>query len=168
MLRNWKTLVPVLALTLVGAPSVRAQEFTGADRTQEKLDLILKGLSSIEVRMGIQDAAIKSLLERVERLERENAELKKQMQANEQRVSKYLEPTARNSIVRLENRSPYPATIYVNDRSYPLGPYQSADVPGMPAGTFTYEVHVEGFGIRQPRVTRILGQREIFTIYVNP
>ena len=30
------------------------------------------------------------------------------------------------------------------------------------------KVWVEGFGIRQPRVARVLGPRELYTIYVNP
>jgi hypothetical protein len=168
MLRTWKYAVPVLLLSLVGRPVRAAEEFGPEKSTQEKLDAILQGLAKIDVRLGVQDTAIKSLFERVEKLERDNAELRRKIQDNEQRVSRYLDPAARNSVIRLENRTQFPATVILNDRSYPLGPFQSVEVPGLPAGTFTYEVFVEGFGVRQPRVTRLLGQRELFTISVNP
>jgi outer membrane murein-binding lipoprotein Lpp len=65
--------------------------------------------------------------------------------------------------IRLRNTFPDQVSVVVDGVSYQLMPYDTRDIAGHPAGTFTYEV----LGI-QPRKTVALGPNETFTITVYP
>jgi hypothetical protein len=67
--------------------------------------------------------------------------------------------------IRLENRLGMAATILINDVPYRLQPFQNMSLPTQPAGTFTYEVLVDGFGSLQPRVSRSLLPNQVYTIF---
>src|SRR5260370_12904906 len=159
MLRTWRTVVPALLLALSAAAPARAEEGRGSERTiADRLDAIQKsvdaGRAELNVRLSMQDATIKSLLDRVEKLERETAELRRQAQSNE-RVARSFDPTLpRTAMFRLENRTAFATTVVINDRAYPLAPFQSLDLTNQPAGPFTYEVFVERFGVRPPHGAR--------------
>jgi outer membrane murein-binding lipoprotein Lpp len=65
--------------------------------------------------------------------------------------------------IRLRNTFPEQVSVVVDGVSYQLMPFDTRDLAGHPAGTFTYEV----LGI-QPRRTVALGPNETFTITVYP
>jgi len=67
--------------------------------------------------------------------------------------------------IRLENRLGMAATVLINDVPYRLQPFQTLSIPTQPAGAFTYEVLVDGFGSLQPRVSRTLLPNQVYTIF---
>lgn len=82
------------------------------------------------------------------------------------------DPTRRISLappqsgtIRLENRLGLPATIIVNDIAYRLQPFQTRELVSQPAGAFTFEALVEGFGALQPRTARTLLPNAVYTIF---
>jgi hypothetical protein len=69
--------------------------------------------------------------------------------------------------IRLENRFAAPATILINDVPYRLQPFQTQVIPAQPAGTFTFEVLVDGYG-SQLRATRSLQANQVYRIFTYP
>jgi predicted RNase H-like nuclease (RuvC/YqgF family) len=68
--------------------------------------------------------------------------------------------------IRMENSFNRPVTIRLNGRSYTLKAGDNLTLENQPAGTFTYEVNAEGFGVIQPQLTRTLGADKTFRIRV--
>jgi hypothetical protein len=103
--------------------------------------------------------------ERIRKLEADLDALHKQLDG-QTRISGY-GPTAPPpappppGTIRLRNTYPGMVTIVVNGTTYRLASGETRDLPGQPAGTFTYEV----LGM-QPLKAVTLGPKEAFTIDV--
>jgi hypothetical protein len=69
--------------------------------------------------------------------------------------------------VRVQNRSASGVTVTLNGRSFRLQPNETR-TEAVPAGTFTYQVQADGFGVIQPQQTRSVGAGQTFPISVNP
>jgi hypothetical protein len=69
---------------------------------------------------------------------------------------------------RLENQLPEAATVMINDVGYRLGPFQTREVRSFPAGPFTFEVIVDGFGSLQPKAVRTLLPNAVYRIFTQP
>jgi hypothetical protein len=70
--------------------------------------------------------------------------------------------------IRLENQLPDAATVIINDVAYRLAPFQTREIRSFPAGAFTFEVIVEGFGSLQPRAARTLLPNAVYRIFTQP
>lgn len=88
--------------------------------------------------------------------------------AVERRFSFPAQPLGTTGTLRLENHSAGGATIIVNGSANYLQPYEVRTLASQPAGSFTYEVAADGFGLIVPRVTRTLNAGQVFTVSVNP
>jgi hypothetical protein len=69
--------------------------------------------------------------------------------------------------VRVQNRSASGVTVTLNGRSFRLMPNETR-TEAVPAGTFTYQIQADGFGVIQPTQTRSVGASQTFPITVNP
>jgi hypothetical protein len=78
------------------------------------------------------------------------------------------EAPRRAGTLRLQNRSAYGATVTVNGDPHFVPAFETREIRNMAAGTFTYAVAADGFGVIRPTVTRALNPGEIFTLYINP
>lgn len=75
------------------------------------------------------------------------------------------EPTRRGTI-RLDNRLGVEARVTIDGVSYTIAPLSVRVLPDQPAGSFTYEVTAEGYGLTAPRRTTLAsGERWTLTIY---
>lgn len=123
----------------------------------------------LELARSAQEALNRQLSDGVTDLRSRTAALEARVDALERssrRISPFPVQTAvQTGTIRLENRLGVGAMISVNGVSYRLPPFQAQDLPGQPAGTFTYEVLVDGFGQLTPRVARTLQPNQVFTIY---
>jgi hypothetical protein len=188
MTRTCKSLtLAALLLALAAAPAVRATD-PEKDRKpptdSEKLDLILKHLGELraelkgdiqnarieaELRSKVLEGQLKALTERVERLEKAPAMTRSS-------YSSYFQPTpatpppAGAGTVVLHNTWGDAATVMLNDRAIVVPAYQTVALDNQPAGTYTYEVLVNGFGRIRGPVTRVLNNndRMIISVYAMP
>jgi hypothetical protein len=78
------------------------------------------------------------------------------------------EPAGGTATIRLQNRYSIPATVHINGQTYVVPAFETRQVVGVPAGTFTYDVAAEGFGVIQPTVIRTINPNETFSIFINP
>jgi hypothetical protein len=144
------------------------------EKIQKDLDEINRSLNSLRGDLGALDRRLAETernvaeLRDIVRLLGELARKHDAQLGNGQRVARAFNPDfPPMGVIRLQNRSPYNATVILNGASYPLAPFQTRDVQQMP-GPFTYEVFADGFGVIQPAVSRVLTARETFTIFVYP
>jgi hypothetical protein len=134
-----------------------------------KTDVLQDRIDGLHGRLNSMTTANKEVFdgfhERVRKLEADLDALHKQMEL-QTRISGY-GPTASPpsppspGTIRLRNTYPALVTIVVNGTSYRLAQGETRDLPGQPAGAFTYEV----LGM-QPLKTVTLGPKEAFTIDV--
>ena len=104
---------------------------------------------------------MRDLLERL-------AAIEARLRTDERRFSFTPEAPRRTGTLRLQNRSPYGATVTVNGNPYFVPAFETSLVQGVPAGAFNYTVSADGFGVIQPTVSRTLNPGETFIVYVNP
>jgi hypothetical protein len=121
------------------------------DDLRREIELQRKLLSTL--------ADLQDMKQRLAALEQRMAALESGRSTRESRA----EP--RTGTIRLQNRLAMPATIIIDGIPYRLEPLQTRDLPGQPAGTFTFEALVDGFGSLQPRATRTLLPNQVYTIY---
>lgn len=152
--RPFAVLVAVLLAVLLVRP-VRAAEDTSVRRQLE------------ELRQEIE--AQKKLLSTLTDLQ----EMKQRLAILEQRIAALEGGRAgresrfppQTGTLRLQNRLTVPATIIVDGIPYRVDALQTRDLAGVPAGNFTFEALVDGFGSLQPRATRTLLPNQIYTIF---
>jgi hypothetical protein len=134
------------------------------EKLEERVNALHSHLNSI---VQANKETADALNERIRRLEADLEALRGQL-GPQTRVSGY-GPTAAPAAppapgtIRLRNTYPGLVSIVVNGTSYELAPGDTRDLPGQPAGPFTYEV----LGI-QPLKTVALGPKDSFTITVFP
>jgi hypothetical protein len=87
--------------------------------------------------------AVRAMKDRLEKLER-NLRAESRFYPPSDTV---VAPPRDAGSVRVRNHSMYASTVTINGRSVMVYPGQAVTVPNVPAGTFTYEVYVDGFGV---------------------
>jgi hypothetical protein len=86
-----------------------------------------------------------------------------------QRETRRVSPSPpQTGTIRLENQLPDAATVVINDVAYRLQPFQTREVRSFPAGAFTFEVLVDGFGSLQPKAVRTLMPNAVYRIFTQP
>jgi len=118
-------------------------------------------IQAIELRLQI-------MADRVDRLEKSVNRI-----ATTPRTS-YFQPTPDaapaplgNGTIVLQNTYTDAATIFLNGKAFEVQPNQSITLPGRPAGAYTYEVLINGYGTIRGPVTRNLDDNRTLLIYVN-
>ena len=143
----------LLALSFLAVPAARADEAS----TQRQLDDLRKEIElNRKLIRGL--AELGDLNRRLTELERRVDE----MQHGQGRVSRFPPQTG---LIRLENRLSVPATIIVDGVPQRLQPGERRDLRDVPAGDFTFEALVDGYGSLQPRATRKLLAGQVYTIF---
>lgn len=128
-------------------------------------DDIMKAIKDLEMLVQKSNvSALQELIDLRKRVQSLEKSVELLQQKSQDRVSLYPAQVSTGTI-RLENRLAVGTTILVNDVAYRLQPFQVRDLPAYPAGTFTFEALVDGYGSLQPRATRILEPNRIFTIF---
>jgi hypothetical protein len=182
MTRTWKHLtLAALLLCLAASPAARATDPEKRVPTDsEKLDMILRQIGELraELKSDIQNARVEAVLrsevlegrlrllaERVDRLEKSPTVAR----------SSYFQPTPSatttntgTGTIALQNTWGDTATVMLNDRAMVVPPYQTLTLDNQPAGTYTYEVLVNGFGRIRGPVTRVLNSNDRMIISVYP
>jgi hypothetical protein len=78
-------------------------------------------------------------------------------------------PTAPSTgTIVLRNRSGVNGTFVINGRAYSVAAGGSMRVEGVPAGTFTYEIDADFFGLLRPLTTRVLSAGQTFYLNIDP
>ena len=102
-------------------------------------------------------------------LEERLAALEARLNGDERRFSFTPEaPPRRTGTLRLENRTASEATFTVNGNPYVVPAFETRLVRNVPAGAFTYEVSVNGFGVVRPASTGTVSAGATRVLYVNP
>jgi hypothetical protein len=102
-------------------------------------------------------------------LEQRVAALEARLRSDEQRRFSFTpEAPRRTGTLRLENRSPFGATVLVNGNPFVVPAFETRLVRNVPTGTFNFEVSADGFGVIRPTTTRTLSPGETFIVSVNP
>jgi hypothetical protein len=185
MMRTWNSLtLAALLLAFVVAPAARAddpEKVRKPPTDSEKLDMILRQIGDLrtelkedirrtgieaELRSQLLDKDLKALTERVDRLEKSAAVAR----------SSFFQPTpaapaaAGTGTVVLQNTWGDVATVMLNGRGVVVPPYQTVTLDNEPAGTYTYEVMVNGFGRIRGPVSRVLNNndRMIISVFAVP
>lgn len=70
--------------------------------------------------------------------------------------------------ILLRNYSSLNGTFFLNGQGYNVGAGQTVEVRGVPAGTFTYEIAAEGYGVIRPATTRVLTAGSPYCLNINP
>ncbi len=70
--------------------------------------------------------------------------------------------------VLLRNFSDVNGTFFINGRPYAVLAGRSAEVRNIPAGTFTFEIQAEGFGVIRPFSSRYLPAGGTYTLAIDP
>jgi len=158
MIRRWS--VPVLLALLVVFATAHAADVekpTDAE-LRKKIDELTREL---EKQKAITEALrdITDLKQRLATLEQRFDAMQKERQA---RISRAFPDTG---MIRLENRLSVPATIILNGTPYRLNAFQTRELASHPAGTFTFEALVDGFGSLNSQSTRVLQPNQVFTIF---
>jgi hypothetical protein len=138
--------------------------------TQDVRDL--QDRLALEPRPALPDAGRRSFsytpTQDLRNLEERLAALEARLSGDERRFSFTPEAPRRTGTLRLENRSPYGATVTVNGIPYPVPAFETRLVQNVPAGALTYEVAADGFGVIRPPVTRTLNAGATLPLYINP
>lgn len=176
MLRNWKWIgsQTVLAGALLAVPVNAAEEPDPNKVILNRLEEIRKELKNdlqdLKNDRVITDAKaeealrkIKELSVQIENLDRDVKDLK-----SKTRVSMFPPTEAGTGRLKLVNTFSTEARIFVNGKSYPLGPGETRMSDPIPSGNFTYEVLVDGFGAVQAPRTRMIAPNEVFEIKIHP
>jgi len=153
---RWR-LCGLLALALLAAPAARAVAEENSADTQKRLE-------ELEKEMRLTRQLLQSL-QRLQEVERRLVELEKrvdEMQKPQERTARFPPNTG---LIRLQNRLSVPATIIVDGVPQRLQAGEQRDIQNHPAGPFTFEALVDGFGSLQPRATRTLQAGQIYTIF---
>ena len=156
---RWR-LCGLLALALLAVPAARAL----ADDAPGSPADTQKRLEELEKEMRLTRQLLQSL-QRLQEVERRLVELEKrvdEMQKPQERTARFPPNTG---IIRLQNRLSVPATIIVDGVPQRLQAGEQRDIQNHPAGPFTFEALVDGFGSLQPRATRTLQAGQIYTIF---
>ena len=180
MMRTWTLRGLTALLTLaVAVPMLRAAPPSESLTTEDRLTLVLDQLRDVRSRLAeIQDnqlLQIKSMQGDIDRLKEEMRRLTDEMH----RLS-VAPPTIAASInpnppatplvtgtIQLENRYSYPATVFINNQSYRLNPFERRSV-AEPAGRFNYSVYTDNYGLVQGVTDRYLSPGRDFPITINP
>ena len=164
MTRFFRRLLPAALLALVAAGPARAVDPevppTNKD-IADKLDRIQRDLNELkDLRRDVND-----LSQRVTRIE-QNLRGAPDPRG---RISGYMPPAGDTpqGTLRLRNSSNVVATVTVNGRPFRLEPNERIAEP-FPAGPFTYDVQVDGFGVIRPAVSRTLPANQTFQITITP
>jgi hypothetical protein len=161
-MNTWQKLSACLALCLLTVPAARAEPPTITDvmnAIKDSESRLKDALAALRVTAQMNQDELTALRKRIEALELRLDNVAKG------RISLY--PPQSTGTIRLDNRLGQPATVIVNDVPYRLQPFQARDLPAQPAGPFTFEVLVDGFGSLQPRATRTLVPNQVYTIFTE-
>src|SRR5262245_31129135 len=175
------TLLGLLAAVALTTPCFAAdsekKDAPPGPTLEQKIDII-KGqlddltrqmlrITDLSINVASMQRDMNDLKARLERLEREMD------QARRERRSSFYEPpmtgtTGTTGILRLYNRFTAPATIVVNGRGYRLVPGETRSI-SVPAGTYTFETLVDGFGQIQGEVLRSIqpGEARAIEVYAR-
>jgi hypothetical protein len=126
----------------------------------------LNGLQ-LGVRLKGAEEEILSLREQMLRLEARVAQNEQRIQGTSERIARSLDVGQETATVRVVNRSGIRASVFLNDSSYDVEPFQTVNIPGMPVGQVTYQVLVDGYGTIHTRTSNLLGG-ETRTLTINP
>jgi hypothetical protein len=77
-------------------------------------------------------------------------------------------PPPATGTVLLRNFSDVNATFIVNGQPYAVLAGQTQSVRNIPAGTFTYQIQAEGFGLLRPLSSRYLPPAGTYTLNIDP
>jgi hypothetical protein len=195
MIRNWHKVIgfpAILAAAMFAGPiATAADDNKGSSDQGSKVDwkTIKEQLDKIDTKIGSLDTiksdlgglkkeielmrqanglAFKELHERVTELEGKLKSLEARISQPPTRVSNF--PPANGAApamgrIRLLNNYPSPATVILNNTVYRLNPMESRNVE-VPAGNYSFEVLVEGFGSVQPPTTATLAANGTRTIEI--
>jgi hypothetical protein len=170
-------LLPALAVLFLTPMAPAADGPTELGKISQQLDLIRQELQSLRndlrdaMVLGARNAAdIKDLQRRVDDLQ---AQLHRMDDAQRRAFSIIPNggettrlPVAGTLVLR--NRSGYTGTFSINGNPYVVPPYRSVEVAGVPAGTFTYEIAADGFGVIRPLTTRVLTANTTYFLNIDP
>ncbi len=142
----------------------RVKTLEGAFPDPLKISGLEEQVKNLTRTVGDLGSQVKNLQEMYQRLD-------DRLRAQDARVARAFEPrpTPAGAIgtIKLQNRSGVSATVVVNNQAYVLGPYETRLLENRPAGSFTYEVMADLFGVIQAPVTRTLNPEETFVIQIN-
>ncbi len=153
-----RMLPALVTLLLMAAPA--------AVRADPPADEVQKRLEQLEKEMALTRKLLEALAD-LQDVKRRLGELERRVDGMDRPRPPRESPFGpETGTIRLQNRLSLPATILIDGVPQRLQPGETRDLPGQPAGPFTFEVLVDGFGALQPRAMRTLrpGTRyEIFT-----
>jgi hypothetical protein len=184
MIRTWKFGLPALLVAGLLVSPARAQN-------PEKLDMILNELREMrkqneaqqklnDLKSAAMELEITALRKRITDMELLIEKLAKERVSNypfpntpRDRTSYYIPgdtvspPVSIVGVVRIQNLSFRPTQVAVNGLTFTVAPLDTVSTT-VPAGTFTYQVLMDGRGYGHTVQTRALPGNESFTIFLNP
>ena len=162
-------------LTRSGLTALLLAAFVGPARAaepplteSEKIDAIYRQLRTVlpqvELKMSVAEGELKDLRRRIEVLE---GQLRTR-DDSDRSIRRAFSPSNTSGAIMLHNRTAQAATVVLDGMSYSLSPFEMVTLAGRPVGPINYEVFVNGWGLVQPRTTRMLATDRPFSVYVNP
>jgi hypothetical protein len=191
-MRTWTlwALPAVLALTL--AASARAQQSSPPppDKHEDlaaqlktltneiaglrrEIELLRRDLTDSSLRGARMSVDLHDLEQRLNALQgtvqRQDDAVRRALSINPQAVPGAV-PAAvpATGTIMLRNFSRVAGTFVVNGRGYPVMPGDTLSLERMPAGTFSYEITADGFGVLRPMTTRVLNAGQTFFLNIDP
>jgi hypothetical protein len=144
-----------------------ANELAGLRR---EVQILRQDLTDIALRGATTTVDVRALRDRLDALQstvnRQDETVRRALSFTPQPVPAPPAPAATGSI-ELRNRSFVPGTFTINGQLYTVEPGTSVMIR-MPAGTFTYEIEAEGFGVRRPLTTRVLNPGQTYFLTLGP
>jgi hypothetical protein len=162
-----------LLAALLAAPARAGDDSKDVELKNEDLKdevkALKKELASLRKMLAVERRAneveMKLLNARLDRIERALARLAPDVS---RRIASSFTPNGpvqATGVVRLSNRLPVMATVTVNGVAHAVPPLGARLLHNVPAGTVTYEVTADGYGVR-PAVRTPLAMGEMLTLTV--
>jgi hypothetical protein len=190
-MRTWiRWALPAVLAVAVAGPAPAQTSSPPPDRNSElvsQLHKLTAELASLrgeieQLRKDLKDAAgrearapldVRDLQQRLESIQnalnRQDDAVRRALSINPQALPGAGPPAApATGTIVLRNRSLVNGTFIVNGRPYTVPAGSAATVERVPAGTFTYEIDAEGFGVLRPMTSRVLSAGQTFYLNIDP
>jgi hypothetical protein len=154
-------MVAVLAALLVGALA-DARPPEGEDDVKRQLSELRKELDTLKREVELDRQVFRGRLDSMDaKLDR----IEQFLRRDTRRAGSIDPAPLRQGTIRLDNRLGVQATVTIDGVPYTVAPLSARELRNRPAGSFTYEVTADGFGLSGPR-RRVLPANETWTLTI--
>jgi hypothetical protein len=163
MASPWRLSALVTLCLIVTQPCVTRAQAPGPPATIDSQKQLAE-LKKITAELVTQNQKLSDLLGQFQEMKRRLEDLERRLEDMQKTQSRTSRAQPEVGTIQLQNRLSAPVTFIVNGSPYQIQPGQSLDLPNQPAGPFTFEVLVDGFGTVQ-KATRTLRPNQTYTLY---